>query len=58
MINGTVGDAKTRQMTGFTLDDNKNTPLTTYFGTKIAVSWSTSIVPSAAGMEVFATVTK
>ena len=36
MLNTAVGDAKTRQMEGFTQHQDKNTPLTTYFGTKIA----------------------
>ena len=36
VINGTLGDSKTRQMDSFTLDDAKN-PLTTYFGVPIAV---------------------
>ena len=37
VVNSTVGDAKKRQMDGFTLENNSSTPLTTYFGTKIAV---------------------
>jgi hypothetical protein len=36
VLNTAVGDAKTRQMEGFTQHQDKNTPLTTYFGTKIA----------------------
>lgn len=36
MLNTAVGDAKTRQMEGFTQHQDNNTPLTTYFGTKIA----------------------
>jgi hypothetical protein len=36
VLNSAVGDAKTRQMEGFTQHQEKNTPLTTYFGTKIA----------------------
>ena len=38
MVNGTVGDAKLRQMNQFTLPTNNSTPLTTYFGVPIAVS--------------------
>jgi hypothetical protein len=37
VVNATVGDAKTRQMESFTLDENSKTPLTTYFGAKISV---------------------
>ncbi|WWC60089.1 uncharacterized protein I303_102653 [Kwoniella dejecticola CBS 10117] len=36
LVNSTVGDAKKRQMDGFTIDQNEKTPLTSYFGTKIA----------------------
>jgi catalase len=36
VLNSTVGDAKTRQMESFTQHQDKNTPLTTYFGTKMA----------------------
>ncbi|WWC99088.1 hypothetical protein V866_005983 [Kwoniella sp. B9012] len=36
IVNSTVGDAKKRQMDGFTLEQNDKTPLTSYFGTKIA----------------------
>ncbi|OCF34653.1 catalase [Kwoniella heveanensis CBS 569] len=36
IVNSTVGDAKKRQMDGFTIEQNNQTPLTTYFGTKIA----------------------
>lgn len=35
-INATVGDAKQRQMQQFTLEQNNKTPLTSYFGAKIA----------------------
>jgi hypothetical protein len=38
VLNATVGDAKTRQMESYTIDENSSTPLTTYFGTKISVS--------------------
>jgi len=36
VLNTAVGDAKTRQMEGYTQHQDKNTPLTTYFGTKMA----------------------
>ena len=36
MFNTAVGDAKQRQMAGYTLDENASTPLTTYWGAKIA----------------------
>jgi catalase len=36
VLNAAVGDAKTQQMEGFTQHQDKNTPLTTYFGTKMA----------------------
>lgn len=35
-INCAFGDAKTRQMESFTQHQDKDTPLTTYFGTKMA----------------------
>ena len=35
-MNNAVGDAKTRQMESYTQHQDKSTPLTTYFGTKIA----------------------
>ncbi|WVQ79074.1 hypothetical protein IAT38_001168 [Cryptococcus sp. DSM 104549] len=35
-FNAVAGDAKTRQMNEFTLEQNDKTPLTTYFGTKVA----------------------
>ncbi|ODN80887.1 hypothetical protein L202_03018 [Cryptococcus amylolentus CBS 6039] len=34
--NALAGDAKYRQMQGFTQEQNNKTPLTTYFGTKVA----------------------
>ena len=43
VINGTVGDAKLRQMKEFTQEGDSSTPLTTYFGAKIAVRNSHSI---------------
>jgi catalase len=36
VLNNTVGDAKTRQMEQFTQDQDNSTPLTTYWGAKIA----------------------
>ena len=36
VVNTAVGDAKTRQMESYTQHQDKTTPLTTYFGTKIA----------------------
>jgi hypothetical protein len=35
--NAAMGDAKQQQMEQFRLEGNKNTPLTTYFGTKVSV---------------------
>lgn len=36
VVNTAVGDAKTRQMESYTQHQDNTTPLTTYFGTKIA----------------------
>ncbi|ORY25845.1 catalase-like domain-containing protein [Naematelia encephala] len=36
VVNAAIGDAKTRQMESFTLEDNSSTPLTSYFGVPIA----------------------
>jgi len=36
VVNATVGDAKTRQMESYTLDENSKTPYTTYFGAKVS----------------------
>jgi len=36
VVNAVAGDAKARQMAEFTKDENSSTPLTTYFGVKIA----------------------
>lgn len=35
-MNSAVGDAKTRQMESYTQHQDETTPLTTYFGTKMA----------------------
>jgi hypothetical protein len=40
-----VGDAKERQMAEFTVEQNDKTPLTSYFGAKIAVSHNRSDIP-------------
>jgi catalase len=37
VVNAAVGDAKMRQMAEYAIEQNNKTPLTTYFGTKIAV---------------------
>ena len=36
VMNSAVGDAKTRQMESYTQHQDETTPLTTYFGTKMA----------------------